>query len=375
MTWVRGNPYLRNLDRYAGIPLLGLIRAARKRPDPPATIRRIGFLKLTAIGDTVLLGAVLGDVATALQDAEIVLFVGSENASVARLLSGPSEVVELPATDPLAVLRELRRRQLDVVVDCGPWSRMEAGYAALSGAFSIGFKTRGQLRHLCQDISVEHSDQAHEIDNYRRLVEPLGIASVSLPRLTPPGTMPTEGLPQRPYVVLHPWPSGIRKELKEWPNARWRELAGRLSAAGYNLVLSGGPNDRQNSEALSVSLPVPVTNLAGNFDLAAMVDIVSASACVISVNTGTMHVAASAGAPTVGLNGPTSELRWGPIGERAISVNSSFGGCGYLDLGGEYEGQRQDCMLGISVGAVLEAFVKVTGLSLTAVSPGVSASE
>jgi heptosyltransferase III len=375
MTWVRGNPYLRTVDRYAGIPLLGLVRVGRGRRRRPTAIRRIGFVKLTAIGDTVLLGAVLEDVAAALQDAEILLFVGTENASIARLLTGPSEVVVLPVTKPWALVAELRRRRLDVVVDCGPWSRMEAGYAALCGAFSVGFKTPGQYRHMCQDVSVEHSDQLHEIANYRRLVEPIGVTSTGLPHLASRGAV-SDGLrPPQPYVVLHPWPSGIRKELKQWPAARWRELAGCLSQAGYNIVLSGGPADCETSGALSATFSVPVVDLAGRLDLAGMVDILRASACVISVNTGTMHVAAAAGAPTVGLNGPTSELRWGPIGEEAISVNSTFDGCGYLDLGGEYEGRRHDCMSGIDVDAVLEAFVKVTGLPLTPLSPEVSANE
>jgi ADP-heptose:LPS heptosyltransferase len=62
-----------------------------------------------------------------------------------------------------------------------------------------------------------------------------------------------------------------------------------------------------------------------------------------------MHMAAAVGAPTVGLNGPTSEVRWGPIGDLTAAVNSSFGGCGYLNLGSEYEGEREDCMLGIGV--------------------------
>ena len=54
-------------------------------------------------------------------------------------------------------------------------------------------------------------------------------------------------------------------------------------------------------------------------------------------------------ARTIGLNGPTAEHRWGPIGARARSVNSSFPGSGYLDLGFEYDRGRPDCMLGISV--------------------------
>jgi ADP-heptose:LPS heptosyltransferase len=74
-----------------------------------------------------------------------------------------------------------------------------------------------------------------------------------------------------------------------------------------------------------------------------------------------MHLAAASGAPTVGLNGPTSARRWGPVGERALSVDSGFDGCGYLHFGWEYRGQREDCMVGITVDRVLDAVLGLTG--------------
>jgi ADP-heptose:LPS heptosyltransferase len=100
-------------------------------------------------------------------------------------------------------------------------------------------------------------------------------------------------------------------------------------------------------------------DLAGRLSLAQVVDLVAGSACVVSVNTGIMHMAAAAGAPTVGLNGPTSAVRWGPIGDLTASVNSSLAGCGYLNLGSEYEGEREDCMVGITVDDVGRAVRQV----------------
>ena len=102
-----------------------------------------------------------------------------------------------------------------------------------------------------------------------------------------------------------------------------------------------------------------VVNVAGKYDLGQVVDLVFRSECVVSVNTGVMHLAAAVGAPTVGLNGPTAETRWGPVGERAVSVNSSFPGCGYLNLGFEYDGHRKDCMAGIPVDRVERAVLEL----------------
>jgi ADP-heptose:LPS heptosyltransferase len=68
-----------------------------------------------------------------------------------------------------------------------------------------------------------------------------------------------------------------------------------------------------------------------------------------------MHLAAAVGAPTIALNGPTSAARWGPIGPNVVCVDSELPGCGYLNLGFEYDGRRTDCMQGISVERVATA--------------------
>jgi hypothetical protein len=44
-----------------------------------------------------------------------------------------------------------------------------------------------------------------------------------------------------------------------------------------------------------------------------------------------------------------------------VSVESRFDGCGYLNLGWEYEGQRLDCMAGVAVDDVIAALQEHTG--------------
>ena len=355
----RGNPRLRWADRSLGVPILALLRAVRRGRTQPLGIRRIGLLKMSAIGDTVLLSAIVADLAATFPGAEIVLFTGADNAGVAALIDGPSETVVLSPSRPLHSVKELRRRHLDVLFDFGPWTRLEAIYSALSGSsFTLGFCTADQARHACQDASVAHSGDIHELDNYRRLVALLGVATSTDPSLRPPGVLDPAHRPPAPYAVVHPWPSGYRSELKEWPEARWVELSARLSAAGLGLAITGGKDDVANSRKLEDRLTtagIAVVNTAGRLSLGEVLDLAAGSACVISVNTGIMHLAAASGAATVGLNGPTSAVRWGPVGAHAVSVNSSLEGCGYLNLGSEYQGRRQDCMEGVSVDAVAEA--------------------
>lgn len=356
----RGDRRLRLLDRTVGVGVLaaaGTLRRRRRRPDP---IRRIGLMKSTGIGDMILLSGVVHDVAAAFPGAETILFAGRDNRDVARLVPGV-EVVALPMGEPWEAVRRLRERRLDVLADFGQWTRVEALLACLSRArWTIGFETPGQRRHHCYDETVRHADDVHELENYRRLAARLGVESRSLPALSPNGA--AVDMPDGRFVVFHLWPGGYRSELKEWPLSSWRELALRLAERGYSILLTGSDADAARTEAFASScngVGERIESVAGRYRLGELVDLLHGSSCVVSVNTGVMHLAAAAGAPTVALNGPTSEARWGPVGERAVSVNSELPGCGYLNLGFEYDGRRTDCMRGISVERVVEAVLAV----------------
>lgn len=203
---------------------------------------------------------------------------------------------------------------------------------------------------------MRHRDDVPELDNYRALIALLGVRSSSLPSFQPvPGTpVPTS----EPYAVLHLWPGGFRSELREWPADRWRAVAARLIEDGLTIVLSGGPADAMRTDAFIADAPEhagAMLNIAGRYCLTEMVGVLAAAKCVISVNTGVMHMAAAVGAPTVALNGPTSSLRWGAVGPEVVNLDSELPRCGFLNLGFEYDGQRLDCMQGISVERVLAA--------------------
>jgi ADP-heptose:LPS heptosyltransferase len=333
--------------------LLGMVR--KKRP-LPSGIERIGLMKTAGIGDVVLLCAIAHDLLQSFPAARLVVVAGPENAAMAELIPG-AEVVRLPTAKPWQAVPLLRAAKLDVLLDFGQWTRVEALYTALSGArWHAGFDTPGQRRAYAYDLAVPHRPEVPEIENYRALVAGVGVRAISDPRFDAPHGVaaPTE----EPYAVLHLWPGGFRSELREWPAERWRELAGQLAAGGLMLVLTGGPGDRERTEAFIASCGETagrMVSVAGRYRLPELVGVLAAARCVISVNTGVMHMAAAAGARTIALNGPTSSLRWGPIGPEVVNLDSELAGCGFLNLGFEYEGQRLDCMAGISVERVLAA--------------------
>ena len=358
----RGSSRLRTLDRTVVRSLLRAVGAVKRRRPLPSRLHRIGLMKSTGIGDMILTTAVARDVMAAHPDAEVVVFAGADNADVARLVPGV-RIAQLATARPWAAIPRLRAERLDAIVDFGQWTRLEALYAALSGAsWKAGFDTPGQRRHYAYDATVPHSaNHVGDVELPRADLDARRHLRRRSPRSAPPArarSLPVDG----PFVVFHLWPGGFRSELREWPAESWRSLADRFTKDGFTIVLTGGPADVERTDAFiesSGDLAKHLKSVAGRYRLNELVDLIGSASCVVSVNTGLMHLAAAAGVPTVGLNGPTSAKRWGPIGPNAVCIDSDLPGCGYLNLGFEYDGRRTDCMRGISVDRVTSAALEL----------------
>jgi ADP-heptose:LPS heptosyltransferase len=354
----RGNPRLKFLDRYAGIPViaaLGLRNRIRGPRPVPRDWHSIGLIKTVGIGDIVLLSAVVRDLRVARPDARIVVFVSANNAGFARLLDDV-DVVTVPVRNLPEAVRIVRAEHCDVVVDFGAWPRFESMLTALSGArATVGMRTPGQHRHAAYDVVVDH-ETGHEIDNYRRLIAAAGITSTSDPHLVADAAAPR--LLDAPYVVLHLWPGGANFDERSWPEERWHEIALALNERGYDVVLTGGPGDVMPSDAVVArwrAEGIRVHTAAGASPEATVIWLHQAVG-LISVNTGIMHLGAALGVPVVVLNGPTSARRWGPLATPSRTVASPMVPDGYLNLGWERDDRYRDCMLAITVDAVTAAW-------------------
>lgn len=345
----RANRLARALDRYLGVPLvLGVSACRRPRPVPPHP-KTLGLLNTAALGDTILMSGPVADLRAQYPDASITLLSGPSNYEVARLMSHVDHVVRLPIFDPFASLRLLRACRFDVVLDFGPWCRLNALLTILSGAeFAIGFRTGGQARHFGYDLAVEHSPRVHELENHRRIVRALGVQTSHLPSLPlAPGTINAQGPFEQPYVVCHLWPGGSAARQKEWPAVRWVALIEHFARCKYQVVLTGSPNQKDlNQRVISEvdeALRDCVHNAAGS-SLSESLIILKGASLAVSVDTGLVHMAAALDVPLVALYGPTSAERWGPISNKAIIVGSPLASAGYLSLGFERLRNPPPCM-------------------------------
>ena len=362
----RSGRLAKRLDWYLGIPLVFLLGMLRRKQTRPDSIRRIGVLKTAGIGDAVLLTGPLLDLRKRYPHAEIILFLGVDNYHVAPLVPEGIEVIKLPVKKPLASARIIRRFDFDLFLDCGPWPRINALYAAISRSrYKIGFMRREQYRHYAFDETVGHSFDVHEVENYRNLLRALGIEAGSAPALRLPmgasAGVPPVNLERS--IVFHPWPGGSARVQKMWPEARWIELGCVLRDQGLGILITGAGADGEASDDLVRMLRshgCEARSLAGKLSLAENASVLRNARAVVSVDTGIMHVASVLGSRVVSLHGPTVPTRWGAVGPLTIPVTPDVEGGGYINLGFEVPRDRPPCMEGITVTAVREALEKLT---------------
>jgi heptosyltransferase I len=344
----RGSVVNRLLDRYVGIPVLFALSIMSRRRRLPKTISRIGVSSSHTLGDTLINSAVVQDLRSHFPDAHLIFFAAPTNIGVARLLPGPDEIVEISMTRPLSTINILRRSELDLLVDFTPWQRLTSFFALASGAkYTVGFESSGQYRHWHYDQTVKHLSTVHELENFRRLVRVLGVNATAEPKLNVSSYNPLSRASSIKTIVFHPWATGDLAIRREWPTEYWIRLGTMLADDSTEFYITGAPAQIHRSEDLCRKLrdaglrAQPFRSSSG---LAALSAWLAKADLIVSVNTGIMHLAAILGCPTVALNGPTSTLRWGPVGPRTASVTPRGGGCGFLHLGFEFAGNPTDCM-------------------------------
>jgi heptosyltransferase-3 len=362
------------LDRHGGHLLLRLISYVRRARPLPPNPKRIAITVFGAIGDTIVASALSLDIRRAIPGAYIVLVASATNASIAAVLCSFDAVITVPIKRPDVAVRMLRRARFDVLIDCNQWVCVSALHAAFAGCYTIGFHTPGQFRHYAYDFVVTHKNTVHELENYRALLLPLGIKPQAMPTLAissrahdAVALMLAGGVGiGRQTVVFHPWAGGANGKMKEWPASHWVELGSALQSRGFRIYVTGSKADLTRTEALvgvAAAQGVEFESLAGTIPLEQVAALLAKVDVVVSVNTGIMHLATAAGARVVALNGPVNPGRWGPLGDRSISLVPVGTPGGYLNLGFEYPKNAMDCMRAISAAAALSAVVALIGAS------------
>ncbi|MFK0091177.1 lipopolysaccharide heptosyltransferase I [Pseudomonas sp. NPDC090592] len=222
-----------------------------------------------------------------------------------------------------AFKQRVRERKYDLVIDAQGLvkSAWLTRYVKAPVAGLDRYSAREGLASRFYDRRLSVATGQHAVERVRQLFamalaydlpEGIGNYGLDLDRLQLP--------PAAPYVVfLH----GTTWATKHWPEAYWRELAGRMGRRKLEVRLPwGNPAEKARAERIAQGLNncqvLPKLNLAG------VARVLAAAKACVAVDTGLGHLAAALDVPTISLFGPTNPGLTGAYGRTQIHQASDW---------------------------------------------------
>jgi ADP-heptose:LPS heptosyltransferase len=349
------------------------------RRAPATAPRRILCLRIERIGDLVMTLPALAELRALAPDASIDLVVGSWNAEIAAAIPSVNTVETLDAAwlarhgsglSPLALAARAARwrsRAYDLAINFEPDIRSNLALAATGAKRTAGFRSGGGGPLL--DLALDYDTRSHTADNAVRLVRAAlrASADASDARLRIPPAVRADA--SRLLAALGPGlKAGIHvsggREVKQWPEARFREVAEHLvrdRAAG--IVLTGAPGDRAQVDLVRAALPPDrALDLSGGTDLLTVAAVLEQIDLFVTGDTGPMHLAHAVGTPVVAVLGPSDPARYAPRGlhDVVVRIDLPCSPCNRIRLPpARCTGHTPDCLSGIAVAQVITAIDEV----------------
>jgi ADP-heptose:LPS heptosyltransferase len=286
---------------------------------PKREVQKILVIKLSALGDFVLALAAMKKIRQAHPKAHITLLTTPPFEALAKASPYFNAVFTDGRPEGFAQWMTLRRRlrsaKFNRVYDLQTsnhtnriFQMLRPNPPAWSGiAFGCSLPHKNPLRN-----------QMHTLE---RQADQLMYTGIWPDAPTAPGTAPgpdlswvlgaegqrppTPGVTAKPYVMFVPGGSAHRPE-KRWPVEKYGELARILYARGLDIVVIGGPQETQLAQAIQRQAP-RTRDLTGRTDFASIAILGAKAALAIGNDTGPLHLAAAAGAPTVVLFSSASD--------------------------------------------------------------------
>jgi histidinol-phosphate phosphatase family protein len=308
-------------------------------PTPAVRRRRVLVVRADSAGDVLVTGPAIRAVAAGAET--VVLLCGPRGRAAAELLPGVDEIVEWPLpwieATPRPVDRadmaRLTARLTDVDVD---EAVIFTSFHQSPLPLALLLRTAGvpRISAISDDYPGSLLDVRHRVP--QGLPEPERALSLAAAAgfVLPPGEEPglrlrTDGVPPAPagtgpagYLVVHP---GSAVQTRACPPELAARIVRVLAAAGYRVVVTGGPDERDLTARVAGTSGI---DLGGRTGLVELAGIVARAGALVVGNTGPAHLAAALGVPVVSLFAPTVPFgQWGPYRVPTVRLGDAGAAC------------------------------------------------
>ena len=293
-------------------------------------IRKIAFFRMSALGDCVLATAAINALIKAYPQCEITWIT---TAAIAKMLKGMPGVTFLVIEKPNSLsdywrLRaQLKPFQFDILIAAQASLRANAIYPLINATRKIGFDNkRAKDLHRCfVSEQIEYSDQ-HLAEGFMSFAKYLGIQDCSYRwyiHLEAVMALKASSLRNKPLLI------GINiaasKKERSWPAESIVALIKKIkSCYDCQIVLLGGTSAFERQQEQTVMAEVAehdVITMVGRTSLSYLVSLIDELDCLISPDSGPVHIATAVNTPVVGLYAVARPELSGPYQSPNYTVN------------------------------------------------------
>lgn len=330
----------RIIDKYICMPLIIVISMLdtflnilmKNKDNSKNDYKKILIIKLSALGDTIMMIPILREVRNKLPEANIYALVTGINADAIQACPYVNTLRILNLERPIDCLKTLiwlRRQRFDLVVDFEQRIRISALIAYFSDPRKkIGFRTKGYFRHYLYTKKVVHRKDWHEVACMAEIVKDITGEIIDYhpefwvldaDKRWADAFMDKNNLAKEKLIAIHPG-CGVGHlkgaRAREWPKENFAQLADTLAKINNaRILITGGKDETVLSLKIASAMEIKPLIVTGTLSIGKLAALLTHCVLFISGDTGIMHLASALGVRTISIFGPSDETRWSPLGK------------------------------------------------------------
>lgn len=291
-------------------------------------IKRILAINFGGLGDEILFLPSLISLKKEYPNAKITLALESRSKGIKELTDVVDNLilVDIKSKNKYLEIFKLITKAIfgdfQLVVSSGASPLISVIEAATFIPNRYGYDT-GLLSRLLLTKAVKLNKNQYAAKMYHDLVTPITTYQTDLPELT---VKKEEKIPNS--VLIHPGVSLMSKEkkcIKTIDSKGWAEIIDKLSEYGKNVILAGGPDDKECIEEIT---KYTKTNNFKNYygltkNLVDLAKLISAAEIFVCSDSAPLHIAVALKTKTYVFFGPTDDAKLLPQTENVFTMKAS----------------------------------------------------
>jgi len=345
---------------------MGLIR--KKRSEDIKDVRKIGvYIGVPGLGDLLFIIPLFRELKRLYPEAKTV-FIGKLLRDYVRPVFDACPYIDelmefhlyesLDAGSLLGFMKRLRAERFDLIVDTQRKLLPTMLLAFGGGRYFVSYSTKSMFSDF--PVPVQDRDKRHTADVSLDLARALGAEDIELnleltttqeSRKKARDFLSRKNLSgKKPIVGIIP---SAGHPSRCWTGSNFAQLCDRLvDERGCGIICFGTEYDKPVTDEIIALAKAPIVmEEQGSGSILDSAALMSLCRVIVGVDSGPLHVADAAGAPCVGIYGPTLPDRFGLLGDKNRAL------CHYLDCTpcSNHECGDRKCIEGITVQEVFNA--------------------